>query len=112
MDKNKYANEIGMAAEAVIAQWGNVYDTPKGSLFRESGGWGHGIAFAEHHDTDRLYWNKTQYEPTGWTDSITRLQRMASGVETLALYLAGQEFTAKVDGSIKRLKAISRALST
>ena len=111
--KDELVNAIGEAGDAIIKQWGNVFDTPFGSLYYSSSGAGTYLVFRgkHQHGEHNLWWWKKEAMYIS-SLGISALQAMADGVQALALYLVSDDFSKKLDGSMRRLKGVTKALKS
>jgi len=109
MKKQELYRETRAAMEAIYEQWGDVR-TPFGRIWRvgQVWGWSNPVSFG---------YEPVVIKPHLWLDryfsdaSLPAILKLADQtLPAMANYLASEDFTGKVRGSIRRLKAITKAI--
>lgn len=109
MDKQELYKETREAMAAIYGQWGDVR-TPFGHIWRVklTWGWSSPITFGDKGVSIRANWRATGYSSEDRVDAVLKLAGVT--LPAMANYLASKDFTDKVRGCIRRLKAITKAL--
>lgn len=109
MDKQELYKETREAMEAIYEQWGDVR-TPFGHIWRVklTWGWSPPVVFGDKGVSIRVSRWSEGYSSEDDMDAILRLVGIT--LPAMANYLASEDFTNKVKGCIRRLKAITKAL--
>ena len=109
MYREELVKELVAASAALVSVWGSRIRTSAGSLSKVGGAY---IISPELHSwdsitvyTDGYARGRVNNEPT-----IEELMSAASWLGSLAVFLASKDFTDKIEGSISRLKRLTKAL--
>jgi len=109
MDKQELYKETHEAMAAIYEQWGDVR-TPFGHIWRIGLTWGWSSPITSNQQSISIEsprWPDC-YASEASMDAVLRL--VGQTLPAMANYLASEDFTNKVKGSIRRLKAIIKAL--
>lgn len=109
MDKQELYKQVREAMAAIYDQWGDVH-TPFGHVWRveQTWGWSSPITFGDKGVSIRADRWTDGYSSEDSMDAILKLAGIS--LPAMANYLVSEDFVQKVEGSIRRLKAITRAL--
>ena len=109
MGKQDLYKETREAMESIYGQWGDVR-TPFGHIWqvKQAWGWSSPITFGYEGVCIRADRWSEGYSSEDSMDAILKLADQT--LPAMANYLASEDFTEKVQGSIRRLKAITKAI--
>lgn len=109
MDKQELYKEVCGGMKAIHDQWGDVR-TPFGHVWRTglAWGWSSPITYGYKGVSVRASHWAEGYSSEDSMDAILELAGVT--LPAMANYLASEDFVEKVKGSIRRLKAITKAM--